>query len=130
MSDQSSLRMVDAEAPPQSKGGSNGGNGSGLTNHRLAELERRVGTLEDYVKTTNDTVIEINAKLDNLATKTAVTEINAKLDNLATKTAVTEINAKLDNFATRTYVLTVFCVTGGIAFLTLMAHIALRALAD
>jgi len=101
MSDQR-LKAVESPSPAQSEGGSNGGNGGGLVWHRLTELERRVASLEADVKSINDTVIAINAKMDNLPSKDAVIEISTKMDNLASKT----------------YVLTIFGITGGMALLT------------
>ncbi len=95
MSDQPRLKAVETASPTQSAGGTNGGNGGGLVSHGLAELERRVTALESYVKSINDRVIEINAKMDSLANKT--------------------------------YVLTIFGITGGMAVLTFLGHIALRA---
>lgn len=111
MSGQSHLSAVEAENPPQSKGDSNGGNSGGLVSDRLTELERRVTLLEADVKSINDTVIEINTKMDSLPSEATVVEISTKMDSLASKS----------------YVLKIFGITGGMAVLTFLGHIALRA---
>ena len=92
------LRVAsDAESPEFSKGGSNG-NG-GLLKYRLAELERRMTALEATTRSINETVIRIDEKLSGLS----------------------------ETAASKAYVLTIFGVTGGIAVLTFIGHIVLRA---
>ena len=51
------------------RGNGEGGNGSGIVNHRLGELERRVTSLEKKVDEINGTAIEIKTKIGDLPTK-------------------------------------------------------------
>ena len=99
MREPSNLRHIPSgEPPPQSMGGSDGGNGGGLVNHRLGDLERRMGKLEASVNSINETVIKIDTKMDSVANKA--------------------------------YMMKTFGVTGLIALLTLVAHIAIRAIGE
>ena len=68
--------------------GNNGGNGDKLVDHRLTELERRMAALETGVKTINDTVIEINTKMDGLASKSYVLTIFGMTGGLAVLTFI------------------------------------------
>ncbi len=70
------------------------GNGGSLVNFRLGELERRMGVMEDNLKTLT--------------------------------TLCTQINTRLDGMATGSFVWKAFGVSGGVAVLTLVAHVALR----
>ncbi len=74
----------------------NGGNGGDqtLADYRLRELERRMESLETTARSTNDTVIKIESKLSEVASKT--------------------------------FVVTIFAVTGGVALLTIVAHLLIR----
>ena len=56
--------------------------------HRLTELERRMTALEAGMKSINDTVIEINAKMDGLASKTYVLTIFGMTGGLAVLTFI------------------------------------------
>lgn len=59
---------------PPTTGGSNGGNGggAGVVNHRLSDLERRVGILENKLDEVKETCVRIEAKMDSLASKSYV----------------------------------------------------------
>ena len=54
-----------------------------MMEHRLSELERRMDNLEGTVKSINDTVIEINTKLDGVASKSYVLTIFAVTGGVA-----------------------------------------------
>ena len=59
---------------PPTTGGSNGGNsgGNGVVNHRLSDLERRVGILENKLDEVKEMCIRIETKIDSLASKSYV----------------------------------------------------------
>lgn len=59
---------------PPTTGGSNGGNGGGTktVNHRLSDLERRVGILENKLDEVKEVCIRIETKMDSLASKSFV----------------------------------------------------------
>ena len=59
---------------PPTTGGSNGGNGSGagVVNHRLSDLERRVGILENKLDEVKEACVRIETKMDSLASKSYV----------------------------------------------------------
>ncbi len=92
----------------------------------------KVSLLDDRRKATGDTngngptngggilayrVGEIERRLDSL---------EAKVDSI--NSTVIEINTTLKSLATKTYVLTIFGVTGGVAVVTLIAHLLIRVL--
>ena len=72
-------------SPPQTTPPAPGGNGNG---NRLTELERRMTALEAGMKTINDTVIEINTKMDGLASKSYVLTIFGMTGGLAVLTFI------------------------------------------
>ena len=51
------------------------GNGGGIINHRLAELERRLEKLEATAQKINDLCIKMNTKLDSKASEVYVLKI-------------------------------------------------------
>ena len=59
---------------PPTPGGSNEGNGGGggVVNHRLTDLERRVGILENKLDEVKEMCIRIETKMDSLASKSYV----------------------------------------------------------
>ena len=60
------------EPDTSASSGGNGGNGrNGLVNHRLSELERRVGRLEDGISEVQKLCIEINGKIDGMMSSLA-----------------------------------------------------------
>lgn len=72
------LHMADTQEPDATaSSGGNGGSGrDGLVHHRLNELERRVGRLEDSLSEVQTLCIKIDTKIDSmrssLASKTYV----------------------------------------------------------
>ena len=79
MSEPSNVRAL--QTSPK-RGGTNGGNGN-LVGHRLAELERRMEKIEGAVGGINDLCIQMNAKLDEKASKSYVLTIFALTGGLA-----------------------------------------------
>ena len=65
-----------------------------------------------------------NHRLGELERRMAQIEATAKQIN----DLCIEMNTKLDEKASKTYVLTIFGVTGGLAVLTFIGHVMLRAL--
>lgn len=65
-------------------------------------------------------------RLSELERRMASLELTAKSIN----DTVIEINTTLGSVATKTYVLTIFGVTGGLAVLTFIGHIVLRAVGN
>ena len=59
---------------PPTAGRSNGGNGggSGVVNHRLSDLERRIGILENKLDEVKKMCIRIETKMDSLASKSYI----------------------------------------------------------
>ncbi len=57
-------------------GGGNGGRNGRLTEHRLTELERRMGALEGKVDSIRDTCARMETKLDGMASKALVLTIS------------------------------------------------------
>lgn len=62
-------QSMDAPDPGQSGGGSAGGD---LVGHRLGELERRVGKLEDSISEIGNTVTAVQEQMKSVATKHAI----------------------------------------------------------
>lgn len=61
------IRLPKGVSPP-----SNGGNGTKLIDHRLKELERRVGEVEKDVKDISLTCTRIESEMKNMANKSYV----------------------------------------------------------
>ena len=55
----------------------NGGGNGGVLEHRVTEIERRLSVVESDLKQINNTCIEINTKLEDLATNSFVWKIFA-----------------------------------------------------
>ena len=84
------LSTPDKKPPPP-----NGGNGNGLTAHRLSELERRMATLELTTTSINNTVIEIKTTLNEVANKSYVLRYFAGTGAVAILTILAHIGLRL-----------------------------------
>lgn len=97
------LHVANTQEPDAAaSSGGNGGSGRDrLVNHRLNELERRVGRLEDSISEVQKLCIKIDGKIDSM----------------------------MSSLAPKAYVLLVSIFTIVLAFLTLFGHVVIRWLA-
>lgn len=102
--------LATQEPDAAASSGGNGGSGrDGLVNHRLNELERRVGRLEDSISEVQKLCIKINGKIDN---------IDGKIDN--------KVDSMMSSLAPKTYVLGAILSMIVLAFFTLFGHVLVR----
>ncbi len=82
-------RFPGTTPPPTRPPGSDRGNGNGrLTDHRLTELERRMGALETQVIDIGKGIARIETKLDEMASKSLLWQVFAGSGALAVLTFV------------------------------------------
>lgn len=74
-------------SPPT--GSPRNGNGGQLINHRLTDLERRMGVVESEIKNLTKVCVQINTKMDSLANKSMVAWVFGGVAVISVATIIT-----------------------------------------